>query len=332
MKGIFTKKPKDKQESIRENNEMKHMELKKEDVSKVINAVKKELDSGYSSITTLSGSINEITSAVQSIAETTETQSSNTGNIDVEMKNVVNQSSELQAIFEELLYSLKSTKESSITTSKKVQDLNYNAQDCVNYTQDIVSAIKGLFSIIESVLSLVGMIDSVSDQTNLLALNAAIEAARAGDAGKGFSVVADEVKKLSNQTKDTSKKIEESAQEMKKCINNIGNKLNTTDEAIQMQLRLSENVRTELSALNEESDMMSEQVKDVYSATNKIADIQVNIKGSLSEINTTMQENSSTTEELLAIMEGQRQMIKNISYNINKANEQNSKIVKEINR
>lgn len=69
--------------------------------------------------------------------------------------------------------------------------------------------ISGLSSTADNINKFVSTITSISDQTNLLALNAAIEAARAGDAGRGFSVVADEVRALATETNKSATEVSE---------------------------------------------------------------------------------------------------------------------------
>ncbi|WP_027177714.1 methyl-accepting chemotaxis protein [Maridesulfovibrio bastinii] len=86
--------------------------------------------------------------------------------------------------------------------------------------------VDGLGSHAESIGSIIGVISDIADQTNLLALNAAIEAARAGEAGKGFAVVADEVRKLAEKTmeatKDVGVAIESIQAEVRNTMDGVG--------------------------------------------------------------------------------------------------------------
>ena len=78
----------------------------------------------------------------------------------------------------------------------------------------MTESISGLSKKADSINSFVSTISSISDQTNLLALNAAIEAARAGDAGRGFSVVADEVRSLANSTNNSANEVAQLVKEI----------------------------------------------------------------------------------------------------------------------
>ena len=78
-------------------------------------------------------------------------------------------------------------------------------------------------------------IQGVSSQTNLLGLNAAIEAARAGEAGKGFNVVAQEIRKLSNSSNESIKKIDSVIKHISSSINSINNNLTKSNDVSQNQ-------------------------------------------------------------------------------------------------
>ncbi len=121
------------------------------------------------------------------------------------------------------------------------------------------------------------MINGIAGQTNLLSLNASIEAARAGSAGKGFSVVADEIRKLSEMSV-------KSAAEIEKIINNITNKTkitvdmakkaetisHNTDESLKEVVHLFTNINHHVDELSSKMSAITQGMKDIDSAKNDV--------------------------------------------------------------
>ncbi|MDD5160090.1 MAG: methyl-accepting chemotaxis protein [Sulfuricurvum sp.] len=113
----------------------------------------------------------------------------------------------------------------SSNISETLENLNHLAADSMDTVQAL--SIRA-----QDVASILGLIKDISDQTNLLALNAAIEAARAGEHGRGFAVVADEVRKLADRTNKAISEINISLQSMKQDVSTIGDKFELIQENI----------------------------------------------------------------------------------------------------
>ncbi len=166
----------------------------------------------------------------------------------------------------------KTASEASEQSQSAKTDLNDSITRVQRLATEVASsaeAINDLESNVNDIVSILDVIRSIAEQTNLLALNAAIEAARAGEQGRGFAVVADEVRTLASRTQDSTEEIQSTIQRLQESTHQAISKMNSAHENSETTVKKAEDTGAAIAAITDAISNISDNVSQIAVASDE---------------------------------------------------------------
>lgn len=251
--------------------------------------------------------VDNITNSISEIGKGADVQVNNmldinqsVSGIEAQVKDTVSVSNNIEELSHNLL-------ENTNNSLVHIQEVKASIGDVRVVMEEVRNSVDEFNDNMKSVIDVLSGIRKISNQTNLLALNASIEAARAGDAGKGFAVVANEVRKLSEQTQQTTEDIEKVIKEEQSKIADVINTVVRGDAIVEEGKKKIGQTIEYFDGMKKLVGDMQTGVSNQYKMIEKIDDLVNDVKSNVESTTTIAEEYMATTEELMSMQNEQQE-------------------------
>lgn len=220
-------------------------------------------------------------------------------------------------ISQQTQHNVANANEELVTAKDALYRLVKEVEGYIETEHEMSSQLTSLRQDADQVKSVLGVIKDIADQTNLLALNAAIEAARAGEHGRGFAVVADEVRKLAERTQKSLTEIEISVGTIVQAINDVSDKMGDNAKNMNELTVISNEVEDKISATSSEMERSVAVAERSYNDSVEVVGHIEWIIERISQINVVSEANQKSVEQIQNDSKQLLQVAQSLSARIN---------------
>jgi methyl-accepting chemotaxis protein len=278
------------------------------------------------SLESTTGSVSDIFARIRELTSQIETQSSSVNEASSSMEEMAASIDNVAKITTARTEASNQLVEVTKTGNEKVQSTNHVVWRIAQSVQEI--------------MDIIDIINKIAGQTNILSMNAAIEAAHAGEYGRGFSVVAEEIRELSDSTNENAKKIKQSLQEISDAVEQaeqLSTESSKSFDSIMEEVQRFTSSMQEISATTDElssgTQEMLQTTSDLSSATVQIKEAAEHIESETKQIDESMGEIRSISQQveqgIQEISTGTEEITQGMTH-LNEISRQNSEQIDEL--
>lgn len=242
----------------------------------------------------------EVSQTITGIAEVTSTQAAETAHGVDQLHKLAETISDMRQSIVQLHDQTNDSSALNQENMDTMDKVHANWNNELAEMKQLMESVNDMSANVQNINQIINVINDISRQTNLLALNASIEAASAGEAGKGFAVVAAEIRKLAEQSKESTAEIEKIIETIRQKSDEMVAQTNNSIEGGQKQTDLILSAIKSTTAVYQGNNQMTTEVNALDTASASIEKAQEQVLSNLENISASTQENAAGTEEVSA--------------------------------